>query len=384
MESAKRWSTFLLLVLGVSVGCAQLIGADEPRELRRELTATDAMSDVFAVVPDASVDAQACAPTEKRCNNTCVPKTDPAYGCASEDCEPCNLPNAKTLACRESDGKCVAGTCRDGFASCLQPHLGCPFDFSEPATCGDCNVNCNNTPKPLCASTGCAATCPNGTTQCESSCVDLQVHPKYCGACNNACVPGANGDPACADAKCYTICRPGFAHCDNNPNGNCVALQTFYQDLDGDGFGDVNAPKKQACPGQGGPGWAPVAGDCNDNNKDVFPGQPQYFATAYKNTAGHASYDYDCNGVEQDRATHFPGCNEKCGGDGLGPAGAGRPGLGVNDYCGSTTSISCTGAQALDPNPALPQIHPMSSGNEGEVIGQCSLRSSVVGANPCR
>lgn len=46
-----------------------------------------------------------------------------------------------------------------------------------------------------------------------------------------------------------------------------VPKVTFYEDLDGDGYGNPAAPILQSCDGPG--GYATITGDCDDNNEDI-------------------------------------------------------------------------------------------------------------------
>lgn len=88
-------------------------------------------------------------------------------------------------------------------------------------------------------------------------------------------------------------------------------LQTYYHDLDLDGYGDPGAPL-QAC--QLPAGYVSEAGDCDDGDAEVHPGQAAYFALP---SAG-GSYDYDCDGVvELERPSLASGCAvASCDGEG--------------------------------------------------------------------
>lgn len=88
-------------------------------------------------------------------------------------------------------------------------------------------------------------------------------------------------------------------------------LQTYYPDLDLDGYGDPAAPL-QAC--QLPAGYASEAGDCDDADADVHPGQTAYFALA---SVGAGTHDYDCDGVvELEHPSLASGCVASCEGEG--------------------------------------------------------------------
>ena len=366
--------------------CSQLIGADKERKLAASADGDGQAPGLVAEVPEAGADTGACPQGQKACNGTCVSTTDPEFGCSSESCAPCSLPNAKLLKCNPS-GQCAAATCRPGYGACQDDAKGCTFDLTSAETCGSCQVACavaqvcrQATPDGGVGG-GCAADC-GALTQCGSSCVDIETTATHCGQCNKACPGNTNGDPTCTKGTCTIECRPGFEHCDGNPSGPCVALQVFYKDGDGDGVGVATSTKK-ACPGQGGAGWAPVAGDCDDSNPQVRPGQTEYFNRGFtKPGSTVVSFDYDCNGVEQEQpgTGHFSTCTVKyCAGEGLGPAMSGRGGAGVNDYCGSARYYRCA-PSGTSTGTALP-IQPQAP--EIPIPGECTVNQAAVAGNPC-
>jgi hypothetical protein len=351
-------------------GCAQLIGAEE-RSLRQTQAAEDAGDDAFVEVtadsgplvvevPDAG-DPNACPTGTKRCNGACVSATDPQYGCAATSCDPCSVPNAKAQTCEQ--GQCAAATCKAGFGACISKTAGCTEDLSAPETCGSCLVSCPGN-LPICSPGGCAGTCEAPNKQCGQSCVDITTHPNNCGVCGKVCPAAANGDPECADSECVVACRAGYGHCDGTKTGPCVPLQVLYVDTDRDGFGDVKKPSQLGCPGIPLDGYANVAGDCHDENPEVFPGQTRYFPPAYPVPGtGLKSWDWDCSGVETEQpgVVHFSGCTPDCTGQGIGPSGSGRTGPGVNDYCGSTRLFRCSKLEA-----------------------SCVVSEGIAPVNPCR
>lgn len=91
-------------------------------------------------------------------------------------------------------GQPTAGTAGEGGALCIPP-------FDVPEHCGDCNTACVE-PNPLCApdTNGgyeCVPVCPPPLVNCGDQCVDINVSPLHCGACNNLCPSGI-----CSGGKC--------------------------------------------------------------------------------------------------------------------------------------------------------------------------------------
>lgn len=340
---------------GLVFGCGLILDIDE-RGRRPNVVFVDA-GDVFVPVPEAPPDAGACPEGKKLCAGACVSTKDPEFGCAATSCDPCSLANAATTKCEE--GVCEAATCKTGFASCGKPKLGCSYDLSAPATCGECDKNCPV--GKLCnpGTATCEDTCPVGTTACDGSCIDLNTNASHCGSCPVKCTAGANGDPACAAGKCIVECRTNYDHCAGNVL-TCELKPVFYKDGDGDGWGDVAGGTTRQCAAS--TGWALNAGDCQDGDPRVFPGQKSYFPGWYRAANGQPSFDYDCNGVEQDPpgTPHFAGCLEpECKGEGFGPAGSGRTGAGVNDYCGSRKRFVCVKGGPVNPSSIRPMADPI-------------------------
>ena len=93
---------------------------------------------------------------------------------------------------------------------------------------------------------------------------------------------GIDGDCDDLDGTAFPgadeVCDGDDEDCDGDiDEAGSIGEQTFYTDVDGDGFG--TGPGEQACEGDG----ALVAGDCDDDAPAVFPGA-----------------DEVCNGVDQD------------------------------------------------------------------------------------
>lgn len=116
-----------------------------------------------------------CGPDEKRCNDACVSRSDPATGCAGLSCAPCVLPHATA--------RCIAGEC--AVLKCNPPYEDC--DGREPG--------------------------------CET---DLAHDPNHCDGCNNEPCRTPHGTPACSARMCATGgCDPGWQDCNRMPFDGC-------------------------------------------------------------------------------------------------------------------------------------------------------------------
>jgi hypothetical protein len=367
--SVRSWWVLVIVGAAAVFGCAQIIGADEDHE-PFPLTLDDGgmppTSD--SDIPQADGGAPSCPAGEKRCNGACVP-AKVEYGCGSPSCEPCSLANAATIVCK--DGACVAGTCKAGFGACGDPKNGCDSDLTSTKTCTSCLAACNVDAGQVCAPTGCGADC-GSLTNCGGACVDKATSAAHCGICGKQCPTTANGDPECKAGACSIACRAGFAHCDGNPAGPCVALKTFYRDVDVDGVGVVGTTKVACDIAAAGAGWAAAAGDCHDGNPNVRPGASSNSVPYAKAVGGALSYDYDCDGVEVEQFTKFMGCNggpSNCQGGGYGLANSGRSGAGVSDFCGGPV-MACSGSQ--------PGSYP------SQFINNCYQFTPVNAKGPCK
>lgn len=309
-------------------------------------------------IPTPSGPGDVCGGDRFTCSGACVSKNDTTYGCGIATCAPCSVAFATNVKC--AGGQCVPDGCGAGRDDCdKDPGNGCEASLSSPTSCGSCATKCPVTAR-LCASGGCVATCPGTLTECSGSCVDTKTSVEHCGLCDRACKAPVNGDPVCLNGSCGFACRPGFGDCTNNPAQKCDALPKWYRDEDDDKVG--GATTKSACVAPA--GYVATGGDCLDTNRLVFPGQPSMFGTAYTNAAGAQSFDYDCNGVENEGASpppHWLGCGVTCNSTGFTP-GASRPGAGVDLYCGSTAFHVCyiagpAGCQQQSPTAGPVQCH---------------------------
>jgi len=365
----------VLTVVGAAwvVGCGLILDIDD-RGRRTDVDPFDAGgSDVVVPREEPGPDAGTCPDGQKRCNGVCVSKKSPDFGCAADACTPCSVLNAASLECSD-DGVCQAATCKRGYAFCGQPKLGCSYDLTSPATCGDCGTSCSE--GKVCDKGKCSDDCSVGTTNCSGACIDLATNASHCGVCGKKCTAGDNADPACSGSSCVAECRVNYDHCAGNPL-TCELKPLFYKDVDKDGWGDPASSPVRQC--TGGAGLSTKAGDCHDGDARVFPGQAEYFAEPYRHpTTGASSFDYNCDGVEVDLpgTPHFTTCGADCKASGYGLANSGRVGAGVNDYCGSKTRLSCEAALIKA------SARPMAS--SGAAAFECSTASSAADANRCR
>jgi hypothetical protein len=136
-----------------------------------------------------------------------------------------------------------------------------------------------------------------------------------CGSASDtmSCV-GANTCDALGSATCKLQAGEACAQDTDCAFGKC---QTYYEDADGDGYGDA-ATADSRCDASPRPrtGEVLVGGDCCDIDARVHPGQTLY------RTARSAcrNYDYDCNGSEEPKpdcapppyGSPVPGCGDPC------------------------------------------------------------------------
>ncbi|NOY90288.1 MAG: hypothetical protein GXP55_03690, partial [Deltaproteobacteria bacterium] len=104
---------------------------------------------------------------------------------------------------------------------------------------------------------------------------------------------GGTSDATDCDDSCAT-CHPGGVEVCNGVDDDCDGAvdegvrTSYYRDGDGDGFGAGGA--LLACSTPGG-GYVTNVADCDDGNRNAFPGQTAYFTRPRSD----GSYDYDCN-----------------------------------------------------------------------------------------
>jgi hypothetical protein len=135
---------------------------------------------------------------------------------------------------------------------------------------------------------------------------------------------------------------------DAAPDAPCVGDPVlWYVDDDRDGYGrsSLGSDVRSSC-SRPGEKWAILAGDCNDEDARVHPGQVTYFGTPSHRSDAAVSFDYDCSGAEEGDPNLLvapKNCGllslALCGG--FGYTATDRVAAGANTYCGSSVWSTC-------------------------------------------
>jgi hypothetical protein len=199
---------------------------------------------------------------------------------------------------------CGTGTCSGGLRICASDGKstlctsmpGGPADLSGPELCNTQDDDCDGATDEDFPTVGqpCdgpdSDQCQNGVVQCTG------------GGQSTVCGPELTQDIA-------ETCNDTDDDCDGQVDEPGAAGCTpYFLDTDGDGYG-IDGTSECLC-GPKGQNTATKSGDCLDTNPQVWPGQPQYFATH----RGDGSFDYDCNGSDDGLYGFAAGsaCNCNC------------------------------------------------------------------------
>jgi hypothetical protein len=115
------------------------------------------------------------------------------------------------------------------------------------------------------------------TGDCDDN--DPQIFPgQNCATC--FCPPVPNATSICEENLCTITCLPGFSDCDNDPSNGCETEVLSNTNHCGTcnvvcptGYSCVNGMCIQICTDADGDGFTTCAGDCDDQNPNVYPGQ---------------------------------------------------------------------------------------------------------------
>lgn len=176
---------------------------------------------------DSAMEAEAplsCPSTEKICSDKCVSSSDPAYGCGSTTCSPCDPTTHATYAC--AGGACTTTGCEAGYKDCsgacvkADPEHGC-----SATACTACPT-ANGVAS--CSAGACVLTCNGGYKLCGGKCVNVGDPTYGCGAttCDATSCPSAGGGTlVCSGTTCLVgACGAGTKVC----AGTCVPTDTTH------------------------------------------------------------------------------------------------------------------------------------------------------------
>jgi hypothetical protein len=144
-----------------------------------------------------------CPDPKRPGRGACVSLTNPSYGCSSDSCASCSVPNAAARCA--NNGECAIATCQNAHYDCNgQVEDGCEIDLGrDEHNCGSCKNVCRAANgATACASGECVVVyCSEPFGNCDgkysNGCeTDLSTSQQHCGACKSPCAG------SCEDGTC--------------------------------------------------------------------------------------------------------------------------------------------------------------------------------------
>jgi hypothetical protein len=252
--------------------------------------------------------------TASDCGGKCNGMKACAFASPGTSCGKPFCNTRKDLANLICDGH---GSCGVGLQNCTNGYA-CDFQGKDCRTSCSANLDCLSGYYCNGNTNACAATKADGLT-CAT---DAECTSNHCVVANGV---GVCCNTACdSPNSCNNSGSAGKCQCPGTPCSAGVACQIYYQDADGDGYGNKNGLVSAGTAKPGCTGVTPPAGfvadntDCDDGDANVHPGQTSYFGTVSKGTG---TFDYDCDGTRTKQFPEYPGagctfcpsCSAGCG-----------------------------------------------------------------------
>jgi hypothetical protein len=329
---------------------------------------------VSGAIDGGGADAESINPPDggivvmpNNCGGLCNGQKQCAFASPGTSCGTPFCNTRKDLANLTCDGN---GTCDISLSDCTN---GYACDLA--AKPGLCRTTCT-------ASTDCLVGyyCNGDNEMCQPTKSDSLTCATDAECNSGHCASGVCCNTACdAPNSCNKAGSAGKCQCSSTMNcGAGVACQTFYQDADGDGYGNKNGTMAAGtampgCVGSPPAGFVADNTDCDDGDASVHPGQTGWFTTASK---GIGTFDYDCDGTAVKEFPQYPGasctfCPDAC------TAGCSAA---TSSTCGSATaqaSLACNSSGIC-----LTRIVPPLSTAETTIAAE-TITSPIKGNNGC-